>query len=684
MTLTGLAVCPALQTGRAPLYALCFRTGITVDRPFHAYRGDEPFVFVSYDHEDGDVVYPEIAALHAHGFNIWYDEGISPGSAWRDELAQRIESCRVFLFFVSANSVRSSNCLKEVNLALGSDKAVLAVHFEAVTLPPGLRLGLSDTQAIHRFELSDESYQEALIESLGELVGGTDSIAERAPVSNTAPDDKSIAVVPLVNMSSDPENEYLSDGIAEELINGFSNIEGLRVASRMASFAYKGQADLETIGERLNVANILSGSVRKSGAHVRVTVQLSRAVDGTTLWSHRYDQTLEDIFDLQDDIARQVIDALKVELAGQSTDRLIDVGTRSSEAYEAYLLGHYESEKHTKDGFSRAIQLYEQATQYDDEFAAAYGRLGYCYRALVGIFGVPRDDVIDHARAASERARLLGYRPPVRLRWLESWLDGEVRDPATPEYWSDRWHSHLTSVIEQIRYPQHPQNEGDPLTGYGLLGELLNLTAFRHSRLMLLESREKNGEYAAGKGWCLAQLGRHAEAIGYYDEDLKRDHNNHFARHFRALDYARTGQIEKAEQDLALLKNVWGPRNFAQFCHLVWTGDDGARAYFDRLAGSRNFELRLKAVCAVMLGDIDQAVGYLEAGFVAGNQSMPAVWMNLYGYAAHDLVMDTERHPGFRAWREKIGFSDEFRQELVTQVNELSPIIGVEIMFDPD
>ena len=124
-----------------------------MEKTFPAYQGDEPYVFISYAHGDAGVVYPELERLNALGFNVWYDEGIIPGSVWRDELAQRIENCGVFVLFVSGRACASDNCLKELNLALNSGRPVLAVYLELTELPPGLRLSLSDRQAILKYEL---------------------------------------------------------------------------------------------------------------------------------------------------------------------------------------------------------------------------------------------------------------------------------------------------------------------------------------------------------------------------------------------------------------------------------------------------------------------------------------------------------------------------------------------------
>ncbi len=128
-----------------------------MERPFSAYKGDQPYIFVSYSHSDAELVYPEIAQLREAGFNIWYDEGISPGSTWRDEVALALTQCKIFLYFITPRSVASSNCLKEVNFSLSRERKILAVHLEATELPVGLELSLSDMQAIIKPELSDQA-----------------------------------------------------------------------------------------------------------------------------------------------------------------------------------------------------------------------------------------------------------------------------------------------------------------------------------------------------------------------------------------------------------------------------------------------------------------------------------------------------------------------------------------------
>jgi len=152
-----------------------------VDRPFPAYQGDEPYIFVSYSHEDSDIVFPGIQRLRDQGFNIWYDEGISPGASWREELAESILGCDLFIILVSPQSANSDNCLKEVNYALEHDRPVLAIHQEPTQLSPGLELALSDRQAIFRYELTEEDYRNKILSGVKAHIQQGQSIDSVSP-----------------------------------------------------------------------------------------------------------------------------------------------------------------------------------------------------------------------------------------------------------------------------------------------------------------------------------------------------------------------------------------------------------------------------------------------------------------------------------------------------------------------
>src|SRR6185369_13642659 len=170
-----------------------------------------------------------------------------------------------------------------------------------------------------------------------------------APPARTQ-DHKSVAVLPFVNMSSDKENEYFSDGITEDLITALSKVSGLHVAARTSSFAFKGKnADVRTIGAQLNVGAVLEGSVAKAGNQVRITAQLINTADGYHLWSDTYDRELQDIFAMRSQVAQTVAKALQVTLAAEERQRLEQQPTQDLEAYQLYLKGRYFVGRFTED-----------------------------------------------------------------------------------------------------------------------------------------------------------------------------------------------------------------------------------------------------------------------------------------------------------------------------------------------
>jgi len=190
------------------------------------------------------------------------------------------------------------------------------------------------------------------------------------------PKEKSVAVLPFVNMSSDPEQEYFSDGISEEILNALARVRDLKVAGRTSSFAFKGQnQDLRKIGETLGVENILEGSVRKSGNKVRITAQLIQVDDGFHLWSDTYDRELDDVFAIQDEIAGAILQQLKAHLLENEQTALASART-NSEAYDLYLLAKQRIYERTRPTIEAAAETLDRAIAIDPEYAPAYAQRG--------------------------------------------------------------------------------------------------------------------------------------------------------------------------------------------------------------------------------------------------------------------------------------------------------------------
>ncbi len=192
----------------------------------------------------------------------------------------------------------------------------------------------------------------------------------------------SIAVLPFVNMSPDPENEYFGDGLAEELINALTQLKGLRVVARTSAFRFRGrETDIREIGRQLDVYSILEGSVRKSGNKLRITAQLINVVDGYHIWSDRYDREMEDIFTIQDEIARSIVNKLEVALSLKTGTPLVKQYTDNLEAYNLYLKGLYEWNRMTPDGWISSRECFEEAVRMDSGFAPAHIGLAIWYQS---------------------------------------------------------------------------------------------------------------------------------------------------------------------------------------------------------------------------------------------------------------------------------------------------------------
>jgi serine/threonine-protein kinase len=198
---------------------------------------------------------------------------------------------------------------------------------------------------------------------------------------------KSIAVLPFVNMSADKNDEYLSDGISEELITALSKITGLQVKARTSSFAFKGKSeDIQKIGELLHVSHLVEGSVAKAGNRLRISAQLIQASDGNHLWSDTYDREMQDIFAVRSDVAQQVVQALQVKLGVEATRALTQKPTENLKAFQYYMQGRASTQRRTRDDLLAAIRYYQKAIEEDPNYALAYAGLADAYGAL-GFYG---------------------------------------------------------------------------------------------------------------------------------------------------------------------------------------------------------------------------------------------------------------------------------------------------------
>jgi serine/threonine protein kinase/Flp pilus assembly protein TadD len=286
-----------------------------------------------------------------------------------------------------------------------SAQAVIAKRF--VETPPAVRTIVPDVS-----ESASRAIARALERERDERFATTTEFATALGPAVAAAGDgrsakgsrQSIAVIPFANMSADPENEYFTDGIAEEIINALTKIQALDVASRTSAFAFKGKSeDIREIGRRLGVRTVLEGSVRKAANRLRVTAQLIDVENGYHLWSERYDREMADVFAIQDEIAENIVKALRVVLSPTEVQAIRVVPAADVRAYEFYLRGRQLFHQAREDSLNQARDMYRRAIVLDHAYARAYAGLADCASYMYMYWGSKEVDLAE-ADAASRRA----------------------------------------------------------------------------------------------------------------------------------------------------------------------------------------------------------------------------------------------------------------------------------------
>jgi len=426
-----------------------------MERPFPAYKGNEPYVFVCYAHDDADVVYSELMWLRDQGCNIWYDEGITPGEEWNDEIAGRIEGAAHFLYFVTPASVESRHCKGELQFALSHSTRVVCVHLKSTALPAGLELQLGPTQAILKDELSGSSYEAKLLESLAcdassnvarvhEARGGRPNswrkaggfalaaavlvmiaygvwVTDRSVTDPASVDTENatIAIFPFENLSSDSADQYFTDAMAAELVIRLSRLENVQVKSFITGSSADTKAALEAgvedpaeMGRKLGVHYLLRGTVFKVGSKVRITARLTDTTTGFVAWTDEFKGEIGDVFAFQEDTTLQIANALGVHLSPQEQRVLARRPTENPDAYEAYLKGWaYIEMFHTRTtaqiteaNLQAASKHFNKALTLDPDYALALAGLSLVETGYIFV-GLDRDpERLDRGRELAVRA----------------------------------------------------------------------------------------------------------------------------------------------------------------------------------------------------------------------------------------------------------------------------------------
>ena len=447
-----------------------------------------PTVFISYASQDAAVANAVVGALERAGLACWIaPRDVVPGALYADEIVRAINESSLVVLVLSAQSVVSPHVGKELERASSKRRRIIALRTDAAALPRAFEYFLSESQWIEVGSGGVEPAAAKLVEAVRSHLGPGAAEASVAPASGThrshvaarrwsgmpigvtmiavlallliaggiqwvltrggskaavtttgqeTAGEVSLAVLPFVNLSSDPEQEYFSDGLSEELLNQLAQIRKLRLTARTSSFSFKGKnEDVRVIGEKLGVGNVLEGSVRKDGTQLRITAQLINTRDGSHLWSQTYDRQLAGIFALQEEIAKDVAQALSIRLDVGEVTRA-QGGTNNVEAYDKFLQAAAVGRQGLTLANSRKeTQLYRDALALDPNFALA----GYAlYQAL--IFATVFTE--ESAAALREQAELLARMEAQYARCL---VDGEYA----------RWK--ISGATQVVRCGSHDQ-----------------------------------------------------------------------------------------------------------------------------------------------------------------------------------------------------------------------------------
>jgi TolB-like protein/Flp pilus assembly protein TadD len=352
-------------------------------------------VFLSYSRDDKARVLDLAGKLRAAGVDIWIDQGGIDGAAlWGESIVRALEGAKVLLLMVSPSAVSSHNVAKEVMLTSERKGAILPVHLEQTTIPLSLKYPLAGIQHIEFYHGDPDENLQAILHSLQGLgvkiaapapaPKGDEARAGRMAAAGPAAEPVSaggaLAVLPFDNISPDAETDYFSDGLTEELIARLSLVSDINLISRWASMQYKGRGqDILAIGNALGARYIVGGGVRRFQDSVRITVQLVDIATNLQLWGNTYKGKLDDIFDIQEQVAQQIVEALKLKLTFSEKVSLTKRQTLNAQAYDLYLRGQEQLYRLTKRSVEYAIQLFEKAIELDPRYAAAYAGCSSAY-----------------------------------------------------------------------------------------------------------------------------------------------------------------------------------------------------------------------------------------------------------------------------------------------------------------
>jgi serine/threonine-protein kinase len=457
----------------------------------------------------------------------------------------------------------------------------------------------------------------------------------------------SIAVLPFTNLSADKENEYFSDGLAEDIIDALTQVPGLKVAARTSAFAFRGkEVDIGVIGAKLKVATILEGSVRKAGNRIRVTAQLVKASDGYHLWSQRYDRDMTDVFAIQDDISHAIVDNLRVRLmAGRP---LVKRHTENVEAYNLFLRGRHCIVRATPESLAKGRQYLEQAIALDPDYALAYaGMAEYCWMCAFWGFMAP-SEALPRAKSAAlaalklddtlaEAHAVLGV---ARGIFDFDWVGAEQEFRRALE---------LNPASPMVRY----------YYGFYFLRPRGRLDEALSQLQRVVELDPLSARYNASLGYLYYVTGQQDLAIAQQQRAIELDPSYYAPHWLLAIAYAYMGRFEEAIAAAQKACELSGRSARTLGLLALAYGRAGLRSEAQALLGELTTQRRRAYVppialaeAYVGLGEVDQALEWVEKGVEERDLQL------LCGLKCEPGYVPLHGHPRYQALLRKMNLED--------------------------
>ena len=625
-------------------------------------------IFLSYASQDADAARRICDALRAAGLEVWFDQSeLRGGDAWDASIRRQVKECALFVPVISANTDARSEGYFRLEWKLAVDRSHLMADDQAFLLPVVIDATREASARVpDRFRerqwsrLEDAGAMAAFAQRVSRMASGAalppephGAVRETPVAASAQGDTPSIAVLAFANRSNAADDEYFSDGLADELLNVLAKMRGLRVAARTSAFSFKGkQATVAEIGRALKVATVLEGSVRKAGNRVRIAVQLVKVSDGYQLWSETYDRTLDDIFAVQDDIAQSVVKELRTTLMGEAPSASLASSVTAevvaaargrsgnSEAHRLLLLGRHLIDRLSGQDIVRSIEHLEEAVAIDPGYALAWAWLGVArtHASALGLAPVAEGN----ARAGDAARMALQLEPDLVEGYLSICWNQMMHG------WD--WQGARASIGRAL---QLAPGNADALSAAALLdynlGRLEEALAFAQRAV---EQDPLNAKSYTHLGRTLAALQRFADAERAYRKALELSPDGVAFRLLLSLILQYQGRHDEAIATALEEKADWARLTALAILHYAGgnlaESDKTLAELIERHAETSAYQI---AQAYAARGEADPAFAWLERGYVQRDSGLGVMKPSL---GLRPLHADP-RWPAFLA---KMGLAD--------------------------